>query len=138
MIKWYDRIGNTIEMRVGNKWVKGIIIDGYKTHAGAVNMETLSGRKYWCYVAFEDLQFRKCIDSDGDLITNADRIRAMSDEELAEKMMTHVNHEIIDIVPFCKNLIECQEKLNAGEVIPDEICKKCLSEWLQSESEEQE
>lgn len=138
MIKWYDRIGNTIEMRVGSKWVKGIIIDGYKTHAGAVNMQTLTGKKYWCYADSEDVNFRKCVDSDGDLITNADRIRAMSDEELAEKMMTHVNHEIIDIVPFCKNFIECVEKLNADGVISDENCKKCLIEWLQSESEEQE
>ncbi len=138
MIKWYDRIGNTIEMRVDRKWVKGIIIDGYKTHEGAVNMQTLTGKKYYCYVDSEDLNFRKCVDSDGDLITNADRIRAMSDEELAEKMMTHVNREIADIVPFCKNLIECQKKLDAGERISDEICKKCLIEWLQSESEEQE
>lgn len=137
MTKWYDRIGNTIEMKVGSKWVKGIIIDGYKTHEGAVNMQTLTGKKYYCYVDSEDLNFRKCVDSDGDLITNADRIRAMSDEELAEKMMTHVSHVIGDFIPFCESKAQCIEMNENNKIINDATCKQCLIEWLQKESEEQ-
>lgn len=84
MTKWYDRIGNTIEMRVGNGWIKGIIVNGDRTGDGFINMETLDGKKYWCGVGGEYAHFRKCDDSDGDLITNADKVRAMSDEEMAE------------------------------------------------------
>lgn len=83
MTKWYDRIGNTIEMRVGNGWIKGIIVNGDRTGDGFINMETLDGKKYWCGVGGEYAHFRKCDDSDGDLITNADKVRAMSDEEMA-------------------------------------------------------
>ena len=27
MKKWYDRIGNTIEMNIDNQWIKGIIVN---------------------------------------------------------------------------------------------------------------
>ena len=84
MTKWYDRIGNTIEMFVDGKWIKGIIVNGERSGDGIINMETLTGQKYWCGSAGEYIHFRKCDDSDGDLLTNADRIRSMSDEELAE------------------------------------------------------
>ncbi len=93
MTKWYDRIGNTIEMKVGSKWVKGVIVEGYRTHDGAVNMQTLAGKKYWCYTNAEDLHFRKCEGSKGDLITNADRIRAMSDEELIDFLCSIETYE---------------------------------------------
>ena len=82
MVKWYDRIGNTIEMLVGNGWIKGIIVNGERTGDGIINMENADGRKYWCGVASSC--YRKTDDSLGDLITQADRIRSMSDEELAE------------------------------------------------------
>lgn len=84
MVKWYDRIGNPIEMRVGKGWIKGTVIDGERTGDGIVNMETEDGKNYWCGVGTEGIWYRKCDDSLGDLITQADKIRAMSDEELAE------------------------------------------------------
>lgn len=84
MTKWYGRIGNTIEMFVFGKWIKGIIVNGARTGDGVINMEDLTGKKYWCGSSGEGVHFRKCDDSDGDLISNADRIRQMTDEELAE------------------------------------------------------
>ena len=83
MIKWYDRIGNTIQMNVNGEWINGKIVDGYRTHDGCVNMETDTGRKIGCGASMEGVSFKKCNDSLGDLQTNADRIRSMSDEELA-------------------------------------------------------
>ena len=84
MTKWYDRIGNTIEMNIDNQWIKGTIISGYRTHDGLINMKTEDGKNCWCGADGEYIYFRKCDDSLGDLLTNADRIRSMSDEELAE------------------------------------------------------
>ena len=84
MTKWYDRIGNTIEMNIDNQWIKGTIISGYRTHDGLINMKTEGGKNCWCGVDGEYICFRMCDDSLGDLLTNADRIRSMSDEELAE------------------------------------------------------
>lgn len=89
MIAWYDRIGNSIEMKLYEdadstefKWVKGNVIEGYRYQDGIVSMKSDDGRIIWCGVASED--FRKSEDSLGDFISNADRIRSMSDEELAE------------------------------------------------------
>lgn len=83
MTKWYDRIGNTIEMNIDNQWIKGIITNGYRTHDGLINMRAENGNHYWCGINGEYIHFRKCDDSLGDSLSNADRIRAMSDEELA-------------------------------------------------------
>ena len=60
----------------------------------------------------------------------------MSDEELAESMMIHVNHELSDFIPFCKSHEQCSEMLDNNKSIPDEMCKRCLIEWLQKEAEE--
>lgn len=84
MVKWYDRIGNIIEMNIDNQWIKGKIINGYRTHDGLINIETEDGKKCWCGVNGEHVHFRKCDDSLGDLLTNADKIRNMTDEELAK------------------------------------------------------
>lgn len=84
MTKWYNRVGNTIEMCVDGKWIKGIIVKGERSFDGIINMKTLTGQHCWCGVGGEYAHFRKCDDSDGDLITNADKVRAMSDEEMAE------------------------------------------------------
>ena len=64
--------------------------------------------------------------------TNADRIRAMTDEELADAMLK-VN-EIADHVPFCGNNEECNEIMDSGELIPPDMCKKCLMNWLGKEA----
>lgn len=65
--------------------------------------------------------------------TNADRIRSMSYEELAELFYSFQNLE--DKVQFCKNKTEREEILDDGKEIPDNMCKKCLVEWLQKEVE---
>ena len=49
----------------------------------AGKMKTEDGKNCWCGVDGEYIYFRKCDDSLGDLLTNADRIRSMSNEELA-------------------------------------------------------
>lgn len=53
-------------------------------------------------------------------MTNADRIRAMSDEELASLIMGIPDYP-------------CDEKIPAGEC--DEKCEKCILEWLQQPAE---
>lgn len=67
--------------------------------------------------------------------TNADRIRAMSDGELVEAMLKI--DDISEFVPFCGKCKECDEIMNAGELIPAEMCKQCLVNWLQAEVEEE-
>lgn len=57
--------------------------------------------------------------------TNADRIRSMSDEELAEKMFELENKELCKVIPFCKSTDECTDIMDSGELIPDELCKQC-------------
>ena len=57
--------------------------------------------------------------------TRADRIRAMSDEELAAAL-----YHFCD-VPFCRNLMECKEMLDQDIDIPDEKCIGCALRWLQ-------
>lgn len=92
--------------------------------------EDVSAKKYPC---------SKCDSVTNDLFepkkqTNADRIRSMSDEELAELLYSIQNLE--DKVKFCKNKIECDNILDSGKEIPDNMCKQCLVDWLQSEVEE--
>ena len=63
-----------------------------------------------------------------DIITNADRIRAMRDEELAEFL------ERVNIDPCsacCDNLYWCRRN-NA----PEPVCQKHLFKWLQQPAEE--
>lgn len=54
--------------------------------------------------------------------TIADRIRAMSDQELADFL--NKEHD------FCKNLPKCHEQLKTDELIPDQWCAACMLEWL--------
>lgn len=56
--------------------------------------------------------------------TRADRIRAMSDEELAAYWSDHYDD-------FCPNLPECGEMLNQDQEIPAEKCIGCALRWLQ-------
>ena len=63
--------------------------------------------------------------------TNADMIRSMTDEELADAMLK-VN-EIADHVPFCGNNTECNEIMDRGELISSDMCKKCMMNWLGKE-----
>lgn len=61
--------------------------------------------------------------------TNADRIRSMSDEDLAVYWAN--NHD-----NFCQNKPECGEALDTEDMIPEEWCVACALEWLQRPAEE--
>ena len=126
MINWYDRIGNRIEMKLyGDSdksdfgWVKGNVIEGYRYRDGIVSMKSDYGRIIWCGVESGD--FRKSEDSLGDFISNADRIRSFSDEELAMNMMCPNENGLGEI--------ECDKSDNCN-------CYACILKWLQSEVEE--
>ena len=68
--------------------------------------------------------------------TNADRIRAMSDSELADLIMKLNKHSIDELLHYCKNKALCTGLLiNENRPIPSEWCKQCLIEWLQEEAE---
>ncbi len=65
--------------------------------------------------------------------TRADRIRAMSDEELAE----FINQCKSDNGPnFCKNLPICDADLETDTLIPLDRCYICLLDWLRQPAEE--
>lgn len=66
--------------------------------------------------------------------TNADRIRSMTDEELAE-LLYSLQTEDLDGM-FCKTEDKCEEMMDSGDEIPKSMCKQCLVKWLKSESEE--
>ena len=61
-------------------------------------------------------------------ITNADRIRAMSDDELAENLYWFCNLE--ERIGYCKNMPECEKLLETEDGIPEKKCIGCLLEWL--------
>lgn len=60
-------------------------------------------------------------------MTNGDRIRALSDEELAEILAD------FDGDYFCRNMKECEIELDADKIIPIERCRECALLWLKSE-----
>lgn len=66
--------------------------------------------------------------------TNADRIRAMSDEELANHL--YLFHGLEEQIKFCQNLPECESLLNTEDGIPEEKCVGCLLAWLKQPAEE--
>ena len=76
---------------------------------------------------------RTCNGSGKKTQTNADRIRAMSDEELANRMYWY--HAGSDAIPFCKNLPECGKMMDEGSEIPDEKCIGCMLDWLKRPAE---
>lgn len=63
---------------------------------------------------------KPCCRCDGNH-TNADRIRNMSDEELADTLF----NSCLEVM----HIDECPYADNVG------MCKKCISDWLQSEAE---
>lgn len=63
-------------------------------------------------------------------MTNGDRIRAMSDEELA----------VIILCPYDTagepaNIMPCIKDGNVQEFVSQEECKKCIVEWLEREDD---
>lgn len=67
--------------------------------------------------------------------SNADRIRAMSDEELVEAMCSLSALDVL--VDFCQRKPECDAMLETKDGVPDELCKACLLEWLRKPAEEE-
>lgn len=62
-------------------------------------------------------------------MTNADRIRAMSDEELAAFLYEGADDR------YCKNYPKCGELLCTEDGIPEEEYKRCLLSWLLQSAE---
>lgn len=67
--------------------------------------------------------------------TNADKIRNMSDEELAH-FCELMRFDEESKIPYCKNLKECDDLLDSDKDIPEYMCEKCMLDWLKSEVQE--
>lgn len=65
--------------------------------------------------------------------TIGDKIRAASDEEIAEFILANDSDEGIH---FCKSTPECNEIMDSGGTITDEMCRKCCIDWLHQPAEE--
>lgn len=63
-------------------------------------------------------------------MTNADRIRSMSDEELANNLM-HKFHATSEVIPFCVWNEKCDSLVDTEDGIPESMCMECLLKWLQ-------
>ena len=59
--------------------------------------------------------------------TIGDRIRAASDEEMAEFILAN---GLDDEIHFCKCKPECDAILGSDGTITDEMCRKCCIDWL--------
>ena len=59
--------------------------------------------------------------------TNGDKIRNVSDEEMAEFIIAN---DLDNEIHFCKSTPECNAILDSGGTIADEMCKKCCIDWL--------
>ena len=66
--------------------------------------------------------------------TNADRIRAMSDEELSQNINRLLEGEIS--IPYCREPPECDDDLERDVLIPLERCEQCVLHWLRQPAEE--
>lgn len=66
--------------------------------------------------------------------TNADRIRSMTDEELAREINLLLEGEISS--PYCRELPECDDDLERDVLIPLERCEQCVLNWLRQPAEE--
>lgn len=67
-------------------------------------------------------------------LSNADRIRSMTDEELAVIIAAEFTSEQI---PFCKSKPECEKLLDEDKDIPEEMCVECVVEWLRQPAKEE-
>lgn len=67
--------------------------------------------------------------------THADRIRAMSDEELAKIIASDYIGERLH---FCQEKLECNTLLESEDGIPEEKCEQCATDWLKQPAEEEE
>lgn len=65
--------------------------------------------------------------------TNADRIRAMSDEKLAHIMVGL--SDLDERIGFCAELPECKDLLDTEQGIPASKCVNCMLNWLRKPAE---
>lgn len=65
--------------------------------------------------------------------TNADVIRDLSDEHLANYLIQFTDLDCR--IGFCQNLPKCDALLETEDGIPASMCEKCLLEWLQKPAE---
>lgn len=66
-------------------------------------------------------------------VTNADHIRAMSDEELAHIMVGL--SDLDERIGFCADLPECKDLLDTEQGIPASKCENCMLNWLRQLAE---
>ena len=59
--------------------------------------------------------------------TNGDKIRAASDEEMAEFILAN---DLDDAIHFCKSEPECDAFFDSGGTVTHEMCRKCCIGWL--------
>ena len=90
--------------------------------------------KYEESCGYEICTMEECCDYEKGTMTNGDRIRAMTDEELAHCMIGIPDMD--SQVGFCQNLPKCEELLDTEDGIPSSMCKKCLLKWLQQPAED--
>jgi hypothetical protein len=64
-------------------------------------------------------------------MSNADRIRSLTDQQLADEMLKFT--DVCEQINFCHNDQMCNDTLDRGELIEKEMCKKCLMNWLGKE-----
>ena len=84
------------------------------------------------YKAAEDFA-RRLIDH-AKPMTHADRIRTMTDQELARIM---VQLSDLDVrIPYCQELPECEALLETDDGIPAEKCEQCMLAWLKKPEED--
>jgi hypothetical protein len=101
-------------------------------------------RGVMCYYRTDDGKCRKftddkytsyCVDGPcpDETPTNADRIRGMSDEELAAIIAADFTEEKLN---YCQNKPECSAILETADgIISDEWCIQCALDWLKAETE---
>lgn len=71
-----------------------------------------------------------CKDFEPAQMSNADHIRAATDEELVDFLWQFNTDSFENVMPFCQNTVECVEKLDSND-ISTEMCKRCLLTKLQ-------
>ena len=64
-------------------------------------------------------------------MTRIEKIRQMTDEELAELLMTEA---IAETFHYCNDDGPCTADTNFDE-LPEDACKQCMVRWLQEEGE---
>lgn len=65
--------------------------------------------------------------SNTNAVTNANHIRSMTDEELAEMISTDMAEEKNG---YCQNKPKCNEEVDDDGVVLTESCKQCALDWL--------